>query len=217
MLTNTTLLALCTSAALTFSAGCSPDSQTGAGPDEQIGQTGLGAGGHREVSSFSAGATQISGIGYFAGPTECNDSEGQGSDYDLIISGDLEGCHYVFVETASCTAGGAYSETGTETFVGLYNGASGTFETTYLFTGKYTDCANLTGQIAGRCQHPIVDGSGDGVFEGVSGRLDMHDNVAVGNFSYRGHFQWATSDGGAASSAALSIGTLAAAPSLPRC
>ena len=138
---------------------------------------------------FTRGATQISGIGFFAEPGQCNDPEGQGSDYVLIMAGDLEGCHYVFVETARCSAGGAYSETGTETFVGLYNGAPGTFKTTYLFTAKYRDCANLLGEIAGRCQHPLIAGSGEGVFEGVTGRIDMKDDVETGNFPYRGHFR----------------------------
>jgi len=210
-------LALCTSAALALSAGCSPDSPTVAGPDEQLDQTGLGAGGHPEISPFTAGATQISGIGYFAGPAECNDPEGQGSDYDLIMTGDLEGCHYVFVETARCSAGGTYNETGTETFVGRYNGAPGTFETTYRFTAKYTDCANLVGEIVGRCQHPITAGSGEGVFEGVTGRLDFKDDIEMGNFPYRGHFRWATSDLRASGSAASSSGTPAAARSGPGC
>ena len=210
-------LALCTSAALALSAGCSPDSPTVAGPDAQLDQEGLGAGGHSEMSRLTGGATQISGIGYYAGPSECNDPEGVGSTYDLTMTGDLEGCHYVFVETAKCSAGGAYNETGTETFVGLYNGAPGTFETTYRFTAKYTDCANLVGEIVGRCQHPITAGSGEGVFEGVTGRLDFKDDIEMGNFPYRGHFRWATSDLRASSSAASSSGTLAAPRSVPRC
>jgi hypothetical protein len=210
-------LALCTSAALALSAGCSPDSPTVAGPDAQLDQTGLGAGEHQEMSRLTRGATQISGIGYYAGPSECNDPEGVGSTYDLTMTGDLEGCHYVFVETARCSAGGAYNETGTETFVGRYNGAPGTFETTYRFTAKYTDCANLVGEIVGRCQHPITAGSGEGVFEGVTGRLDFKDDIEMGNFPYRGHFRWATSDLRASGSAASSSGTLAAPPSLPRC
>ena len=99
---------------------------------------------------------------------------------------------------------------GTETFVGLYNGAPGTFKTTYLFTATYTDCANLVGEIVGRCQHPIVAGSGEGVFEGVTGRFDFKDDIESGNFPYRGHFRWATSDLRASSSTAFSSGTLAA-------
>ena len=179
MLGNTRLLALCMSAALALSAGCSPDSPTVAGPDAQVDQKGLGVG----------GATQISGNGFYAEPGQCNDPDGQGSSYVLTMTGDLEGCHYVFVETASCSAGGAYSETGTETFVGLYNGAPGTFKTTYLFTAKYKDCPNAVGEIAGRCEHPLIAGSGEGVFEGVTGRFDMKDDVEAGNFPYRGHFR----------------------------
>jgi hypothetical protein len=189
MLGNTRLLALCASAALALSAGCSPDSPTVAGPDAQFDQKGLGAGGHPETSRLTGGATQISGIGFFAEPGQCNDPEGQGSDYALIMTGALEGCHYVFVEIAGCSAGGAYRETGTEAFVGLYNGAPGAFRTTYLFTAKYKDCANLAGEIAGRCQHPLIAGSGEGVFEGVTGRFDMQDDIEAGNFPYRGHFR----------------------------
>ena len=197
-------LALCSSVALALSAGCSPDSPTVAGPDAQPNQ---------EIR----GATQISGIGYFDLDGECNDTEGQGSSYNLTMTGHLEGCHYVFIETSICSAGGTYKETGTETFVGAYNGTPGTFRTTYLFTGVYTDCANLTGETVGRCQHPIVAGSGEGVFEGVTGRLDFQDDIETGNFPYRGHFRWATSDLRAASSTAFSSGTLAALRSLPGC
>ena len=189
MLGKTRLLALCTSAALVLSAGCSPDSPTVAGPAALSDTSGLGGGGRPVRPIFTRGATQISGIGFFAEPGQCNDPEGQGSDYDLIMTGDLEGCHYVFVETAGCSAGGAYRETGTETFVGLYNGAPGTFKTTYLFTATYKDCANLVGEIAGRCQHPLIAGSGEGVFEAVTGRIDMKDDIETGSFPYRGHFR----------------------------
>jgi hypothetical protein len=198
------LLALCTSFALALSAGCSPDSPTVAGPDAQPNQ---------EIR----GATQVSGIGYFDSDGECTDTEGQGSSYNLTMTGDLEGCHYVFIETATCTAGGTYRETGTETFVGAYSGTTGTFRTTYLFTAKYGDCPTLTGEIVGRCQHPIIAGSGEGIFEGVTGRLDFQDDIETGNFPYRGHFRWATSDLRASSSAAFSSGTLAAWRSLPGC
>jgi hypothetical protein len=189
ILGNTRLRALCTTTALALCAGCSPDSQTVAGPDGQLEQKGLGTAGHQEISLITAGATQVSGLGSYAEPGACDDQEGQGSDYVLTMTGDLEGCHYVFVETATCSPGGAYSETGTETFVGRYNGAPGTFRTTYLFTATYRDCANLLGEIAGRCQHPIVAGSGEGVFEGVTGRFDMQDDIEAGNFPYRGHFR----------------------------
>jgi hypothetical protein len=137
-----------------------------------------------------AGNTQISGIGYFAVAGECTDPEGAGADYALIMTGAFTGCHYVFVESARCTPGGAYKEEGTETFVGIYNGQAGTFRTNYLFTAVYRDCPNLLGEINGRCQHPIIEGSGTGIFEGVRGRFDMKDDVDAGNFPYRGHLSF---------------------------
>lgn len=135
----------------------------------------------------AGGATPISGVGFFATVGQCTDSEGAGADYALTMTGDLSGCHYVFVEAAKCSPGGGYFEAGRETFVGTYNGQPGTFRTNYVFTAKYLDCPNLVGEVAGRCQHPIVDGSGTGIFEGVTGRFDIKDDVEVGNFPYRGH------------------------------
>jgi hypothetical protein len=137
--------------------------------------------------SRAQGAKQIAGTGFYAASGACMDAEGQGSDYALTMTGDFSGCHYVFVESSRCSPGGAYLETGTETFVGIYKGEFGTFQTNYIFTATYQDCPNFVGEIAGRCEHPIVDGSGTGVFEGVTGRLDMKDDVVVGNFPYRGH------------------------------
>ena len=139
--------------------------------------------------TLAGGATQISGIGFFADPGECADSEGNGSAFAQKMTGDLEGCLYVFVETAECSPSGTYRETGNEIFVGQYNGEDGTFRTTYKFEAKYQDCPNLVGEIFGRCQHPIIAGSGEGVFEGVTGRLDFKDDVAAGNFPYRGHLR----------------------------
>ena len=140
--------------------------------------------------ALAEGATQISGIGFPAATGECIDSQGAGSDFAIRMTGDLEGCHYVFVETATCSPSGTYRETGTELFVGSYNGGTGTFETTYRFEAKYEDCPNLIAEILGRCQHPIVSGSGEGVFAGVSGRLDFKDDIEAGNFPYRGHLRF---------------------------
>jgi hypothetical protein len=139
--------------------------------------------------ALAEGATQISGTGFFAESGECTDAEGQGSDFVLKMTGDLEGCHYIFVETVDCSPSGTYLETGNEIFVGLYQGEAGTFRTTYRFEAKYEDCPNLVAEIFGRCQHPIIAGSGEGVFEGVSGRLDFKDDIAAGNFPYRGHLR----------------------------
>jgi hypothetical protein len=142
------------------------------------------------LQARAEGATQISGIGFYAAAGACTDLEGQGADYALTMTGALSGCHYVFVKTAQCSPGGAYFEAGTETFVGTYQGVFGTFKTNYVFTAAYRDCHNLAREIAGRCQHPIVDGSGTGIFTGVRGRFDMKDDIKAGNFPYRGHLSF---------------------------
>ena len=132
------------------------------------------------------GAKQIAGVGFFDTLGECTDPEGQGFSYALTLTGDLSGCHYVFIETSRCLESGAYYESGTETFVGTYDGQPGTFTTDYVFTAKYANCTTFTGETAGRCQHPFTGGTG--VFLGVKeARIDMKDDVEAGNFPYRGH------------------------------
>ena len=140
-------------------------------------------------TALAQGAKQISGVAFFAGPGECTDQQGQGASFALRMTGDLQGCQYVFVETAVCAPSGAYRETGNEIFVGNYNGEFGTFGTTYLFTGKYENCSNLTGEIFGRCEHPFATQTGTGVFAGYTGEFFFKDDVEAGNFQYRGHLR----------------------------
>ena len=137
--------------------------------------------------AFAGGATQISGIGFYAEGDACDDPRGEGAAYALVMTGDLEGCLYTFVETQESSPSGTYRETGTELFVA--SEGAGTFETTYRFEAKYEDVANPATEIFGRCQHPIVEGSGTGIFEGVTGRLDIKDDIEAGNFPYRGHLR----------------------------
>jgi hypothetical protein len=141
--------------------------------------------------ALAQGATQISGVAFLDEADTC-DSSSMDAANALIMDGDgdLEGCLYTFVGPADCSPSGTYRETGTELFVGEYNGEVGTFRTTYKFEAKYEDCPNLVGEIFGRCQHPIVEGSGTGVFEGVRGRLDFKDDVETGEFLYRGHLRF---------------------------
>ena len=143
--------------------------------------------------ALAAGATQIAGIASFDETDAC-DSQSQGADFALIMGGDLEGCHYVFVDDFECSPSGTYRETGSELFVGTYNGATGTFETTYKFEAKYEGCAEdgsfLGAEIFGRCQHPIVADSGTDDFGGVTGRLDFKDDIEAGDFPYRGHLRF---------------------------
>ena len=139
------------------------------------------------------GATQISGVGFYAEQDECN-AVSQGATYAVRMTGNLEGCLYVFVDDFDCSPSGTYRETGREYFVGTYNGGTGTFWTAYKFSSKFEGCAEdgsyLGSEIFGRCQHPIVVGSGTGVFKGVTGRMDFKDDIEAGNFPYRGHLQF---------------------------
>ena len=138
--------------------------------------------------AFAGGATQISGVAFFDEAEAPVCAPVMGYDYALVMTKDLEGCLYTDVKTAESSPSGTYRETGTELFVD--SEGAGTFETTYRFEAKYEDASTQTGEIFGRCQHPIVEGSGTGIFEGVSGRIDFKDDVEAGNFLYRGHLQY---------------------------
>jgi len=140
-------------------------------------------------AALAGGATQISGVGVLDEADIC-DSKSVDADYALLMSGDLEGCLYTFIdeETTQRSPSGTYRETGTELFVA--SGGAGSFETTYRFEAKYEDVANLSGEIFGRCQHPIVKGSGTGDYEGVTGILLFKDDVETGAFFYRGHLRY---------------------------
>lgn len=149
------------------------------------------------------GAIQISGDGVVLEvpdqpPAECPEDSGITSLFTLeLTAGSLVGCWYTdeftyFQENPS----GTVSERGLETFVGEYYDdegnlvGSGQFSTTYHFTGKFDD----VGEIFGRCQHPIVEGSGSDVFEGVTGRVDFKDvDPANGILEYRGHVKFPNS------------------------
>ncbi len=70
------------------------------------------------VRSVSAeGSMRISGIGRFPVEGECVDDV-TGYDFANKMTGDLEGCLYVFVESYEGRPGGTYIETGTEIYVG---------------------------------------------------------------------------------------------------
>ena len=145
------------------------------------------------TANNSAGAIQISGVGFYATAGEC-DYESQGAAYAIKITGDLQGCLYAFIDDFECSPSGTYREEGREFFVGTYNGQTGTFWTTYKFEAKYEGCsesgAPLGAEIFGRCQHPIVESSGTGVFNGVSGQINFKDDIEAGNFPYRGQLRF---------------------------
>ena len=111
------------------------------------------------------------------------------TSYDgFALTGSLEGCLYTRVETYKETPSGIYLEVGEEVFVGsLDGGAIGTFATTYRFESKWDPDVSSGVEVHGRCQHPIVAGSGTGGFEGATGRLDFKDIIGDPvTYVYRG-------------------------------
>ena len=140
----------------------------------------------------SAGTTLVSGTSLFN--TACQAPVGAVptnlGDYPAIdFSGSLDGCWYTYVATSQFNPSGTYVEQGSELFVGCLNGtACGTFETTYTFTGKYTD-DTFAHELHGRCEHRIVGGTGD--FAGAIGVITFKDDVVNMTFDYRGQIQLA--------------------------
>jgi hypothetical protein len=145
----------------------------------------------------SSNNLQISGGGVFdvSGST-CSGPPSSYADFvdypPIVLSGSLQGCWYTKVDTFKNNGApsGVYLEAGREVFVGSLNGGpSGVFTTTYKFEGKYDPDVSTGPEVRGRCQHPLVAGSGTGGFAGATGRLDFKDIVADGavTYIYRGH------------------------------
>jgi hypothetical protein len=109
------------------------------------------------------------------------------------MAGSLVGCWYT--DTLNITLrkpNGIVHATGREHFVGCLDTAraghctradpTGTLALTATFELKFDHAKN---EIWGRCQHPIV--SGTGAFRGATGRINFTDNVTNGTATYRGH------------------------------
>ena len=143
----------------------------------------------------SAATSQISGGAFYdTTGTECGAPPSGYEDFTsyppLVMSGDLDGCWYTKVEAVKDNGApsGVYLESGQELFVGSLNGGPvGRFTTTYKFESKWDPDVSTGSEVRGRCQHPIVRGSGAAGFAGATGRLDFKDVVADGSFVYRGH------------------------------
>src|SRR4051794_4228255 len=105
---NKTLICLIFCLALVI--GCSKDKPV----SQELAQSEL-------RSDLSNGAAQISGVAFYTEPGECG-AAGQGADYALKMTGDLEGCRYGFIDEFDCSPSGTYREAGREYFVGTYKG-----------------------------------------------------------------------------------------------
>jgi len=136
----------------------------------------------------NAATTRISGVGVVAPPGECGPPPAgyeEFVEFTMVITGDLDGCWYTVVDTRKTTPSGVYLETGREVFVSSSLDGS-TFATTYKFESKWAPDGS---EVHGRCQHPIVAGSGTGDFAGATGRVDFKDEVTTGQYFYRGHIK----------------------------
>lgn len=137
------------------------------------------------------GTNQVRGVADFTDPT-C-----PGLNLEPSATGwSLDGCLRITgFDREKFNVSGTYQEEGTERFDGdLYvdgeYAGTGSFETSYQFRGKFEEIGEFDTEIFGRCQHPIVDGSG--VFAGVEGRLDFKDVLDGPDapyFPYRGHIR----------------------------
>jgi hypothetical protein len=143
--------------------------------------------------SDAAPQTQVSG-GAFYDSVICPGPPAGYEDFTypgLVLTGTIEGCLYGKVISGKETPSGVYVETGQEVIVGsLDGGPVGTFVTTYRFESKWDPDLATGVEVHGRCQHPIVEGSGTGGFEGVKGRLDFKDILEDPfPYIYRGHLR----------------------------
>jgi len=141
-----------------------------------------------------AASADLSGVArYDSSHTTCLAPPVGYEDYDnppILFTGSLEGCLYFKIDasTDNGAPSGVYIEQGREVFVGTLNrGAPGLFTTTYKFESKWDPDVSTGDEVKGRCQHPIVAGSGTGGFAGATGRFDFKDVVSDGSILYRGH------------------------------
>jgi hypothetical protein len=139
-----------------------------------------------------AASPQIDGTAEFqvSEGAPCAEAPEPYTDYPaLVMDGDLEGCWYTDVLDFRMLPNGVYTEVGEELFVGRQgDGAMGTFTTTYRFEARFEE--DLVTEIRGRCQHPVVAGSGTGGFAGATGRLDFKDIIGDPiTYVYRGHIR----------------------------
>ena len=173
----------------------------------------------------SAATNQISGVAVFDKPPGvCPPPPVPVGyrDFTQVMTGSLEGCWYTHILTThdNGAPSGVYIESGEEIFVGSLNGGpDGTFTTTYQFESKWDPDVKTGSEVHGRCQHPIVAGSGTGGFEGATGRVDFKDHVTTGEFFYRGHIEvaGATARQVKAATAPTPAGSSSTAPSAASC
>ena len=129
-------------------------------------------------------AAQATGDGSYAisGNSTFSDCGVDGSDFALLMTGDLQGCLSIFVQSYTCKQRNGfdhYIERGREKFVGKWRGKYGKFITDYTINAAYADgfCESFdfTLELSGSCFHKIQGRTG--VFEGAEGAFTMFDVI----------------------------------------
>jgi hypothetical protein len=138
----------------------------------------------------NAAALQVSGVQTPVNSGPCFDPSALGS---FTMQGSLIGCWYTDTFNSKYQpTSGTFQATGTEHFVGCLDldgdqactgrDPQGTLYFTFQFTGKLNPVT--LAEVHGRCQHPIIAGTGD--FAGASGVITFKDDIANGTSPYRG-------------------------------
>ena len=137
----------------------------------------------------AAGTTQISGDAALDTTGQCGTPPPPFDYYPPpILTGDLEGCLYSEILTATTTPSGVYHETGRELVVASLNGGpTGRFTTTYKFEAKLDtiDRRGAEGPLPAPDHQRL---SGPAVWrEPPDGSASRTWSVTSGTFVYRGH------------------------------
>jgi hypothetical protein len=125
------------------------------------------------------GSTVISGNSVFS------DCGAAGSDFGLLMTGDLEGCLSIYVKGYTCKEVNGfahYTERGREAFVGTWRGKYGRFATNYTVDAAYAQgfCQSFdfSLELSGSCIHRIHGKTGAFANrEGVFTLFDVITNV----------------------------------------
>jgi hypothetical protein len=117
-----------------------------------------------------------------SGNSTFSDCGAAGSDFALLMTGDLKGCLSIFVQSFTCKElrdFDHYIERGREAFVGTWRGKKGRFTTKYTVDAAYGKgfCQSLdfTLELSGSCIHHI-DGR-NGVFDDAEGVFTLFDVI----------------------------------------
>jgi hypothetical protein len=133
------------------------------------------------VNGDAAQAADGRSVG-ISGNSVFSDCGSAGSDFALLMTGDLEGCLSIFVKSYTCkevNGFARYIERGREVFVGKMRGKQGRFATTYKVDAAYAqgfcESFDFTLELSGSCVHKIEGRSG--VFAGGVGIYTMFDVI----------------------------------------